>query len=320
MTCVSSGWSRTFEPLSTRCDILVSFRPPSGEASLDLLASPRCSHWVSLASAASEPLSVSAESGQRPWRLWRWSNERRVRSTALAVRLARAGAKLLATSLWLAYGPPSAFKSAIPADLVGASVCSNMRALLARSASRLRYRQRRRRALLRWRPSMASAGARSDSCLRPYSAQTASAGLPMRTPQAAQRASAMDGARHARNQGPSDAASGRRTSPQGGAHDVRQFAAGAWMYHRRTPKSASVPVVHGWTKGASAWWPFSLVTFSWPRKRKSHARLEAGGRDTDVRLPLLGVRECASIRPAATFPRKRGKGLSIQACAGWLAK
>jgi len=67
--------------------------------------------------------------------------------------------------------------------------------------------------------------------------------------------------RHARRMraewGPSDAARALRKCPQGGAQEVRQFAAGTGMCRRRTPPSAREPAAHGWAKGASAGWPFS---------------------------------------------------------------
>ena len=62
------------------------------------------------------------------------------------------------------------------------SLCSNMRALLARSAARLRHRQRRRLSL-RYRPSMASFGASPDVPLRfPRRGQTEPPGLSIGTP------------------------------------------------------------------------------------------------------------------------------------------
>jgi hypothetical protein len=85
-------------------------------------------------------------------------------------------------------------------------------------------------------------------------------------------------AHEARLRGPSDAASGRRSSPKDGAQDVRQFAAGTGMCRRRTPAAVSEPAAQGCAKGASAGWP-SLWCLSLGHARERHPRArEARGR------------------------------------------
>jgi len=119
-----------------------------------------------------------------------------------------------------------------PCRFSPASLQSDMRALLARSSARLRHRQRR--------PYRSAAG---HPWPRAKQDQTASLDMAAR--------------RRRASRGPSNTASGRRISPKDGPQDAGQFAVGTWMYRRRTPATASKPVVHGWTKGVFAGSPFS---------------------------------------------------------------
>ncbi len=239
-----------------------------------LTRAARTPRWVSLASAASEPLSVSAESGQRPWRLWRWSNERRVRSTALRCSPNDGRAELLATSLWLALRAACGVQIGNPADLVA-------------------------------RPCAQTVGAFPDIRLRfsaPPTAPGSSASLP-----------AIRGL---------------------GRSKTLQFA--SWTLRARCAQSAP-PGIRERTR--SAWMregrvrgvAFSLVTFSWPRKRKSHAR--PGGARNPTWMSVLhddslgqwipacaGMtkhdeprRDGAPVRPSATFPRTQGKDSTAKA-------
>ena len=110
------------------------------------------------------------------------------------------------------------------------SMASNMRAFPARSAARLRHRQRRRFSL-RHRPSMAYCNVHRNIIRHGTRAR-------MRA-----------------KRGPSNTASGGRKCPKDGAQEVRQFAAGTRMCLRRTPAVASEPEAHGSAEGGFAGWP-----------------------------------------------------------------
>ncbi len=235
-----AGWGRSSRwPYKPEFDIHVFFRPPPAAT-------------VSLASAASEPLSVSAESGQRPLRLWRWSNERRVRSTTLAVRLARAGAKLLATALWLALraacgvqiGNPCRFSRPIHgleharlARALGVAAAAPPTARFIVSLSAIH-------GLARSKNKHCSSRRQRAGC-----APTGPLGCGERMQdQPAGWPAGCGPVRRRPMDGPS-------ANP-----GVRERTRSAWMREGRI-------------RGVA----FSLVTFSWPLKRKSHAR-PGGGR------------------------------------------
>jgi hypothetical protein len=149
-----------------------------------------------------------------------------------ASRAKRAGANYSPPPCGSPYGPPPAFKSAVPADLV-ARPCARTCAPCSRLALRC---------------SAPCKGARKSSA-----SQSAIHGL-VRS-KMKQCALLRLRAGSAPIGGPSNTARGRRTCPKDGAQDVRQFAVGPWMARRRTPAVASVPVVHGWTQGVFAGWP-----------------------------------------------------------------
>ncbi len=103
----------------------------------------------------------------------------------------------------------------------------------------------------------------------------------------------------------------RRTSPQGGPHDGGQFDASPWMDCQRTPQLPRVPGAQGLCARRECGVAFSLlrapalrpagqlrcsrrscgvvVPFSWPRKRKTLARLTRvkKGRDAARRRRVL---------------------------------
>jgi len=146
------------------------------------------------------------------------------------------------------------------------SLCSDMRALPSLGAAMLGVMQRRgfRFAV---RPSMASLEARPNGSPRHCSAHDV------------------------RQWGPSDAASARRKGPKDGPHGCGAVRRGSMDGPSANPGVCEQPRSAWMREGRVRGVAFSLVTFSWPRKRKSHAR--PGGERKKAWMPDLNTRDAA---------------------------